>query len=86
MDVHHHDTGAEATGVAAWMMAMFLFIIGIVLLVALLIWSPWNDDDGSGTAPGQESAPEQQAPAGTDTGESDTDVDVDGDINVDGSQ
>jgi len=75
----YHDSGAtEATGMAAWMMAtLMLLVVGIVLFIALLAWSPWNDG-GSSSGPSDQSAPEQQGDG--------TDVDIQGDIDVNDGQ
>lgn len=70
MDVHHqhHDSGAEATGLAAWMVATILLVVtGVVLFIALLVWSPWTDGGG---APVEGPVEEQQGPA------QETDIDI----------
>jgi len=79
MDVHHDSGATEATGMAAWMMAtLMLLVVGIVLFIALLAWSPWNDG-GSNSGPSDQSAPEQQQG-------DDTDVDIQGEIDVNDGQ
>lgn len=74
MGMHHHDSGAEASGIAAWMMATVLLVVaGVVVVIALLVWSPWTD--GTVDSPPAD-VPEEQAPG-------ETDIDIEGDINVD---
>lgn len=86
MDTHHHDSGSEATGIAAWMMATLVFVIGLILLAVLVLWAPWGDGD-SGADPVDRPAPQEQAPGESgESGESDRDVDIEGDINVDDGQ
>jgi hypothetical protein len=72
MDTHHHDAGhgGDSSAFASWMGALVFLIIGVVLLVALFAWAPWDDDDNSSTVP--------------DTGtEENSDVDIEGDVDVD---
>jgi len=70
MTVHHHDSSSEASGAAAWMMAMvFTVVLAVALIVALFVWAPWDDDSVGGTDTGTE---EQGG----------SDVDIEGDIDV----
>jgi hypothetical protein len=72
MDTHHHDSHVDggASAYAGWMGALVFLIIGIVLLVALFAWAPWDDDDAGTTTPD----------TGTEEG---SDVNIDGNVDVD---
>src|SRR5437899_7202269 len=62
MALHHHDAGSEASGAAAWMMAMVLTaVVAVALIVALFVWAPWDDNTKTNTAPGDRTVPENQA-------------------------
>jgi hypothetical protein len=50
---------------------LVFLVIGIVLLVALFAWAPWDDDDGGSATPD----------TGTEEG---SDINIDGDVDVDG--
>jgi uncharacterized membrane protein len=78
---HEHSHGhaddhaaASAAGAATWMIALvFTMIVAAILVIALFIWVPWdNDNNGSGTT-GGENAPAEQA---------DDDINIDGDIDI----
>lgn len=67
--MHHHDEGASAAaGAMTWFIAMILFlVIGVVLVLALLVWAPWNSgtvNTGTGSTPGieQQTPGTQQSP------------------------
>lgn len=66
MTVHHHDSSSEASGAAAWMMAMvFTVVLAVALIVALFVWAPWDDNttiDRDGGA-GGDSVPQETAPS-----------------------
>ena len=47
---HYDQTDAAAAGMTAGMMIAILgFIVAAAIVLALLVWTPWNDGNGAGT-------------------------------------
>jgi hypothetical protein len=68
MSLHHHTdthTAEAAHGIiSAWMLAVFMIIVTVVLLIALFAWQPWADGGTNNNVPNPGPVQEQQAPQG----------------------
>ncbi|MEX0682603.1 MAG: hypothetical protein WD904_00930 [Dehalococcoidia bacterium] len=77
MATHHEGhRGSESAAAASWLMAMVLFaVLAFALVVALIVWAPW-DDAGTVSTPGTNDA----VPGEQDNG---GDVNINGEADID---
>jgi hypothetical protein len=61
---------------------ILMLVVGVVLIIALLSWAPWNDGSSGTTNPGNDNAPAEQNQGGEGGG-----VDIEGnDVDIGGGE